>query len=72
MWLKYTLIGSIRLAGKAKNPPQPWIKTLASTVITNPPLAEAEVQWQTGVTVVAQSGDKCAFNSWIFFKQGVR
>jgi len=63
-------IGSIRLAGKAKNPPQPWIETLASMVITNPPVAE--VRWQTGVTVVAQSGDKCASNSWIFFKQGVR
>lgn len=71
MWLKCTHIGSIRLAGKAKNPPQPWIKTLASTVITNPPVAEIHWQWQTGVTVIAQSGDKCASNSWIFFKQGV-
>ena len=67
----HTHIGSIHLAGKAKNPPQPWIKTLAPTVITNLPVAEIHWQWQTGVTVVAQSGNKCASNSWIFFKEGV-
>ena len=48
----HTHIGSIHLAGKAKNPPQPWIKILASTVITNPPVAEIHCQWRTGVTSV--------------------
>jgi len=65
----YYDIGSIHLASKVKNPPQPWVKTLTSMVIDNPPVAE--VKWQTGVTVIVQSGDKCFCNSWIFLKQGV-
>lgn len=62
--------GVIRVAGHKKAPPCTWPETQASQHTCAENLAinaiHPDVTWRQGLSVVAQSGDVCPKNGWVF------